>query len=106
MPVVSHKVTPLAPMSSTQRCAQPSTAACGTSPSIGQPNEHDSEMLTLRPAATASVATCASAANDCSRVMRRFARLWVSLDDITRFSSSVPASIARSAPRTFGTSAV
>ena len=43
--------------------------------------------------------------SDCSRVMRRLARLCVSLADITRLSSSACASMARSAPRTLGTSA-
>ena len=80
--------------------------ASGTSPSIGQPNEHDSETFTATPASRASFATSDSAANDCSRVMRRLARLCVSLADITRLSSSARASIARSAPRTLGTSAL
>jgi hypothetical protein len=38
--------------------------------------------------------------------MRRLDRLWLSLADMTRLSSSTPLPMARSAPRTFGTSAL
>ena len=57
-------------------------------------------------ASCATRTTAASPANDCARVIRRLVRLCVSLTDMTRFSSSVPHSMARSAPRSFGTSAV
>jgi len=104
MPVVSHSVMPPTPRSA-KRCTHPNTSDSATSPSIGQPNTHESDTFTATPAACAVATTWASEANDCARVMRRLARLCVSLADITRFSSSVRASIARSAPRTFGTSA-
>jgi hypothetical protein len=73
---------------------------------MGQPNTHDSDTFTATCAACAVATTCARLAKDCSRVMRRLARLCVSLADMTRFNSSVRASMARSAPRTLGTSAV
>jgi hypothetical protein len=72
---------------------------------MGQPNTHDSDTFTATCGLRQGI-TCASAAKDCSRVMRRLARLWVSLTDMTRFSSSVRDSMARSAPRTLGTSTV
>ena len=105
MPVVSHSVMPRTP-TSTKRCTQPNTSASGTSPSMGQPNTHDSDTFTATLAPCARATTCASAANDCSCVMRRLARLWVALTDMTRFSSSVRDSMARSAPRRLGTNAV
>ena len=106
MPVVSHSVTPFAPSSPTKRSHQSSTVSSATSPSIGQPKAHDSDTFTATPCCRASAVTAASAANDWARVMRRLARLCVSLADITRLNSSTRASMARSAPRTLGTSAV
>ena len=105
MPVVSQRVSPCTPRS-TKRCAQAAVSASSTSPSIGQPNTQESDTFTGTPACCAARTTCASASKDCSRVMRRLARLCVALADITRFSSSVRDSMARSAPRTLGTSAV
>ena len=104
MPVVSHSVMPRTPWS-TKRCTQSKTWASGTSPSMGQPNTHDSDTFTATFAPCAMAITWASAANDCSCVMRRLAMLCVLLTDITRFSSSVRDSMARSAPRRLGTSA-
>ena len=105
MPVVSHSVMPATPRSA-KRCTQPNTASGATSPSIGQPNTQDSEALTGTQAACAAAMTRARPAKDCSCIMRRLARLCVALADMTRFSSSVRASIARSAPRSLGTRAV
>ena len=104
MPVVSQIVSPLTPRSAKRR-AKPSTTSGGTSPSIGQPKQVDSDTLIgVRPS-TMRI-TSASAAKLCSRGMRRLARLWVSEVDITRFSSSALDSNARSAPRKLGTSTV
>lgn len=105
MPVVSHSVMPCTPRSA-KRCTQSKTSCCGTSPSMGQPKQHDSETLTGTPACCAVATTWASATNDWLRCMRRLHRLWVSLTDMTRLSSSVRASMARSAPRALGTRAV
>ncbi|MNN22669.1 hypothetical protein D3C81_1360370 [compost metagenome] len=105
MPVVSHSVMPAAPASA-KRVASAITASAPTSPSKGQPNTVDSEMLTGTPAALAASIIASSCACDCSRVMRRLARLWVSLADITRLTSSGRHDSARSRPRRLGTSTV
>ena len=105
MPVVSHSVTPCTPRS-TKRSIQPITSAGGTSPSIGQPKAHDSDTFTATPACCAMRVTSASVRKLCACVMRRLARLCVALADITRLNSSVRPSMARSAPRALGTSAV
>jgi len=82
------------------------TSLAGTSPAMGQPKLQESEALMSTPAAWPARATRVSAASDCSRVMRRLHRLWLSLADITRLSSSARDSMARSAPRTLGTRAL
>ncbi|MNX95994.1 hypothetical protein D3C86_1282920 [compost metagenome] len=105
MPVVSHSVMPEAPASASL-AARSRTWAAGTSPSNGQPKAVDSDTLHGAPARAAAASTWDSSAYDWSRVMRRLARLCVSLHDMTRFISSVPASSARSSPRMLGTNAV
>jgi hypothetical protein len=105
MPVVSHSVMPATPCSA-KRSIHPSTPSSGTSPSIGQPNTQDSETFTGTLAWRASAITSVSCAKDCARVMRRLARLWVSLADITTLNSSTRLSSARSPPRRLGTNAV
>jgi hypothetical protein len=92
--------------SSTKRSHQRSTTGRRRRLPSGSRRRTTARCSRPRRLSTAIDATSASPANDCSRVIRRFARLCVSVADITRFSSSVPASMARSAPRTFGTSAV
>ncbi len=104
MPVVSQSVMPPTPRSA-KRCTQPNTRSSATSPSKGQPNTQESDTFTATPAACAMATTGASAAKDCSQLMRRLARLCVALTDITRFSSSARDSMARSAPRRLGTRA-
>lgn len=88
-----------------KRSAQRSTSSSGTSPSIGQPKQVESDTFTGTCPATRST-TAFRPAKLCARGMRRLARLCVSDRDITRFSSSARDSSARSAPRTFGTSTV
>ena len=105
MPVVSQRVTPCTP-SPAKRWVQRSTSSTSTSPSMGQPIDVDSDTLIATVVAFTTPITSRNCANDCSRLMRRFARLWVSLTDITRLTSSTPHDNARSAPRTFGTSTV
>ncbi|CFP43032.1 Uncharacterised protein [Bordetella pertussis] len=105
MPVVSHRVMPWAPASASRRASR-MTSPAGTSPSKGQPKAVDSETLHGTPASPARRRMAASSSKDWSRVMRRLARLWVSLHDMTRFISSVPASSARSSPQMLGMSAV
>ncbi len=57
------------------------------------------------PARPATSATARSRASDSSTVMLTLARLWLSLAEMTVRSSSAPASIARTAPLSLGTSA-
>ena len=61
--------------------------------------------LTLTPLPSTTLTTSAKPSSDCAVVRLRFARLCVSLADMTRFSSPVPQASARSAPRALGTSA-
>ena len=105
MPVVSHSVMRCTPRSA-KRSIQSSTCEVDTGPSIGQPKAQDSDTFTAVPSCCASVTTSASVRNDCCCVMRRLARLCVALADITRLNSSARPSMARSAPRALGTSAV
>ncbi len=67
--------------------------------------QQESDTLTGVAACCAVAITCLSASKDWLRCMRRLQRLCVPLTDITRLSSSVCESMARSAPRTLGTSA-
>ena len=105
MPVVSHSV-----MLRTSSCAKPSTSritsSTETSPSIGQPNTVDSETLMATPLPRKVLMMSRNCANDCSRLIRRLARLCVSLADMTRLTSSTRHDSARSAPRRLGTSTV
>ncbi|KAG1432798.1 hypothetical protein G6F57_022688 [Rhizopus arrhizus] len=105
MPVVSHRVMPSTP-SAAKRPTSSSTSKALMSPSIGQPKTVDSDTLTATRLPRTTLTTSLSCSNDCSRVMRRLARLWVSLTDITRLTSSTLHSSARCAPRTLGTSTV
>ena len=107
MPVVSHSVTPRAPISSTKRAHQSSTVAwrhvaLHRAAERARQRHVDGRPSPAAPARSPPTARRTTA----SRVMRRLARLWLSLADITRLNSSVRASIARSAPRTLGTSAL
>ena len=61
-------------------------------------------MNTPLPRLTSMIS--ANCASDCSGVMRRLARPWVSLADMTRLISSTSHDSARSQPFTLGTSTV
>jgi hypothetical protein len=104
MPVVSQMVRPRTP-SSAKRSDQRSTSACGTSPSIGQPKQVDSDTLTGH----ATVGQADDLAQAGEALVARHAQVGQVVRlrvDITRFSSSARDSSARSAPRTLGTSTV
>ncbi|MOA14004.1 hypothetical protein D3C78_1340790 [compost metagenome] len=105
MPVVSHRVTPSTP-SAAKRPTSSNTSNALMSPSMGQPNTVDRDTFTATRLPRTALTTSLNCSNDCSRVMRRLARLWVSLTDITRLTSSTLHSSARCAPRTLGTSTV
>ncbi len=59
MPVVSQSVIPCT-ASAAKRSIHSTTAASGTSPSIGQPNTHESDTFTGTPACRASAITPSS----------------------------------------------
>ncbi len=105
MPVVSHRLIEWIPASSCNRRHHRRIVAAGISPSNGQPKLHESDAATRIPAVAARAAASLMAWNEASPDMRRLARLWLSLADITRFTSSARATMARSIPRTLGTNA-
>jgi hypothetical protein len=90
---------------SARRSATICRRGSGTWPSKGQPNDVEIAATTGLPASCAISATRASTSSDCLVVMFTFARLWLSLAETTVVSPSTPQSIARAAPRSFGTSA-
>jgi len=104
MPVVSARPTARAPIS-ISRPTMCSSCASGTSPSNGQPNDVEMPHPTCRFAAAATRSTAPSLSSDSAIVMFTLARLWLSLADSTVWIASTPASIARTAPFSLGTSA-
>jgi hypothetical protein len=80
-----------------------STRSSAMLPSKGQPKAV--AMVPFKDAPVTVRATSAKPRSEASQSMRMFCRLWVSLAEKTRFSSSAPAATARSAPLRLGTSA-
>ena len=104
MPVVSHRVTPLRARAR-RRSGRTSRArsSTGTSPSIGQPNDARQRHVDRHRGAAAPARSPRRAARTTARAScAGWSGCGVSLADITRLNSSTRASIARSAPRTFG----
>ncbi len=104
MPVVSAMPMAPAPMSTSARTTH-SRRSSGTSPSNGQPNEVEIPACTGTRARAAISITPRSFTSDSATVMLTLARLWLSLADTTVWMASTPASTARAAPLSFGTSA-
>ncbi len=104
MPVVS--ASPIAPApiptSSATTCSSRST---GTSPSKGHPNDVEMPQATGTRARSATCMTARSLSSDSATVMFTLARLWLSLAESTVWMASTPASTARTAPLSLGTSA-
>jgi hypothetical protein len=104
MPVVSASVTLCMPMPRYSPAAH-ITRSGGRSPSNGHPKAVAIEPFTRNPVPFTRSITRRNCARDCSHVMRMLARLWRSPIDITRLISSTLHAMARSHPRSLGTSA-
>ncbi|TDN61128.1 hypothetical protein B0G77_4548 [Paraburkholderia sp. BL10I2N1] len=107
MPVVSASVMPCTP-SSRYASTMASTRFSSIVPSNGQPKAVATVpfSVTGEPLTTlTSVTISPKPVSERSQLIRMFARLCVWLADITRFSSSARAAIARPAPFTFGINA-
>src|SRR3954471_9214757 len=104
MPVVSPNATSSQPAAAS-RSAIAKTRSGGTWPSYGQPNETEITPSQRNPASRARATTRAMPASDSSTERFTFLRLWVSLADRNRFTSSKRSrsSSALSRPRSFGT---
>ena len=77
----------------------------GTTVSNGQPNDVEIPHATGTRARSATCMTARSFSIDSAIVMLTLARLWLSLADSTVWITSTPASTARTAPLSLGTSA-
>ncbi len=104
MPVVSATPMARAPIWTSSRTTH-SSRATGTSPSKGHPNDVEIPAWTGTRARSAIPMTPRSVARDSATVMLTFARLRLSLAETTVWIASTPASTARAAPLSFGTSA-
>ena len=104
MPVVSARPMARAPMSTSRRTTL-STCGIGTSVSNGHPNDVEMPQATGTRARSATCMTARSFSIDSAIVMLTFARLWLSLAETTVWMASTPASTARTAPLSLGTSA-
>src|SRR4051795_12206178 len=104
MPVVSPNATSSQPAAAS-RSAIAKTRSGGTWPSYGQPNETEITPSQRSPASRARATTRSMPASDSSTERFTFMRLWVSLADRNRFTSSKlsRSSSALSRPRSFGT---
>jgi len=106
MPTVSAIPTRARPHSSTARATSASTRAYGRNPSKGHPRAVANPMVTSVPAFRPRAATLPARAIASSVVMLALLREWESEADTTMSIRSTRAATARSAPRSFGTSAV
>src|SRR3954453_2432925 len=104
MPVVSPNATSSQPAAAS-RSAIAKTRSGGTWPSYGQPKETEITPSQRSPASRARATTRSMPASDSSTERFTFLRLWVSLADRNRFTSSKRprSSSALSRPRSFGT---
>ena len=107
MPVVSERPTSSAPAAATCAASQ-TTSSAGTSPCSVQPNavEIPTSTPTLDARASRSSTMARTSSTICSRVLRTLASECAALADTGMVILCTPASMAASAPFTFGTSAI
>ena len=105
IPVVSASAMPAAPMSDEATAPPTRGAPPARRPRTGSRTTVEMPQYTATFARAATWDGAPSFTSDSATVMLTLARLWLSLAETTVWIASTPASTARTAPLSFGTSA-